>query len=371
MDEHFATGSHRSRTESPLDERDRSKHLLSAARILVVDDDPEEVAVLKAMLRHAGFAYVSSLTDACQFEWRFHAAPPDLLILDLQMPQRDAFAILELLRPWIAADHLPVLVMTEDPSVEVRRRALALGARDFVTKPLHINDVTLRVRNMLETRLLYLDLRKQNWDLIDAVFGRTKELEDTHIEMLERLAIAAEYRDDSTGQHTRRVGEFAARLAMTLDLPDAEVRLIRRAAPLHDVGKVGIPDALLLKPGRLTPEERRVMQSHTIIGAHILSGSDSPLMQMAEAIAMSHHERWDGHGYPARRAGDAIPLAARIVAVADAFDALTSDRPYRAARSATESLEELRRHRGRQFDPLIIDVLDERDLRARGLGLGA
>ncbi len=362
MPEHFGTGpgSHHSRTDRPLDERDRSRRLLSTARILVVDDDPEEVAVLKAMLRNAGFAYVSSLTDPRQFEWRFHAAPPDLLILDLQMPHRDGFELLELLRPWIAADQLPVLITTEDPSVDVRRQAFALGARDFVTKPLHSSDVSLRVRNMLETRLLYLDLRKQNWDLIDAVFGRTQELEDSHIEMLERLAIAAEYRDDSTGQHTKRVGEFAARLAGRLGLSESDVRLIRRAAPLHDVGKVGIPDALLLKPAGLTTEERRVMQSHTIIGAHILSGSDAPLLQMAETIALSHHERWDGDGYPSRTAGEAIPLAARVVAVADTFDALTNDRPYRPARSLTESLEEIRRHRGRQFDPKIIDVLDER-----------
>lgn len=312
------------------------------------------------MLRQAGFAYVSGLRDAREFEWRFHAAPPDLLILDLQMPERDGFTVLELLQPWIASDQLPVLVMTEDSSIEVRRQALALGARDFVTKPLHINDVTLRVRNMLETRLLYLDLRKQNWDLIDTVFGRTKELEDSHIEMLERLAIAAEYRDDSTGQHTKRVGDVAARLAVLLGLPDDEVRLIRRAAPLHDVGKVGIPDALLLKPAVLTPQERRIMQSHTVIGAHILAGSEAPLLQMAERIALCHHERWDGRGYPSGKAGEDIPLAARIVSVADAFDALTNDRPYRAARSLTESLTEIHRHRGTQFDPRIVDVLDEK-----------
>jgi putative two-component system response regulator len=333
---------------------------LSAARILVVDDDPEEVAVLKAMLRNAGFAYVSSITDPRQFEWRFHGAPPDLLILDLQMPHRDGFEILELLRPWISTEQLPVLATTDDGSVEVRRRAFALGARDFVSKPLHSSDVAPRVRNLLETRLLYLDLREQNWDLSETVFGRTQELEDSHIEMLERLAIAAEYRDDSTGQHTRRVGELAGRLAGLLGLADSEVRLIRRAAPLHDVGKVGIPDALLLKPSRLTPEERRIMQSHTVIGAHILSGSSAPLLQMAETIALSHHERWDGTGYPSRLAGEAVPLAARIVAVADAFDALTNDRPYRPARSLRESLEELRRHRGTQFDPRVIDVLDEK-----------
>lgn len=213
---------------------------------------------------------------------------------------------------------------------------------------------------MLETRLLDLDLRKQNWDLIDAVFGRTRELADSHLEMLQRLAIAAEYRDDSTGQHTRRVGEFAARMATALGLPGEEIRLIRRAAPLHDVGKVGVPDALLLKPTGLTAEERAVMQSHTVIGGHILSGSTAPLLQMAESIALSHHERWDGAGYPAHLAGDDIPLAARIVCVADAFDALTNDRPYRLARSLTESLTEIRRHRGRQFDPRIVDVVDAR-----------
>lgn len=363
MSEHYDSGPRRPRGDGPHDERARSQRLLSSARILVVDDDAEEVALLKAMLRNAGFAYVSGLTDPRQFEWRFHAAPPDLLILDLQMPDRDGFAILELLRPWIAADHLPVLIMTDDPSMDVRRRALELGARDFIAKPLHSTNVTLRVRNMLETRLLYLDLRKQNWDLIDAVFGRTRELEDSHLEMLQRLAIAAEYRDDSTGQHTRRVGDCAARLAAALGLPDEHVRLIRRAAPLHDVGKVGIPDALLLKPTGLTAEERAIMQSHTVIGGHILSGSVVPLLQMVESIALSHHERWDGAGYPAHLAGEDIPLAARIVAVADAFDALTNDRPYRPARSLTESLQEIRRHRGRQFDPRIVDAVDEQLVR--------
>jgi putative two-component system response regulator len=184
---------------------------------------------------------------------------------------------------------------------------------------------------------------------------RTRELEAAQIEIIERLARAAEFRDDNTGQHTERVGQMAALLARELGLPDAQVSLIRRAAPLHDVGKIGIPDSILLKLGKLTPAEFELVKTHTTIGARILSGSRFALLRLAEEIAFSHHEQWDGRGY-AGLAGDQIPLAGRIVTVADVFDALTQKRPYKAAWPVEEAIAEIERQRGRQFDPDVVDA---------------
>jgi putative two-component system response regulator len=331
--------------------------LRAAAHILVIDDEEANLRLVRGMLRHAGYRFVTLLKDARELEERILATPPDLVILDLHMPHRDGFSAIEALQPWIVSEHLPVLVVSGDGSSEARHRALSLGARDYLTKPFDLTEMTLRVRNQLETRLLYQDVRKQNRALVETIHGRTEELEHTRLEMLERLATAAEYRDDDTSRHTVRVGSMSARIAQTLGLSDIEVQLIRRAAPLHDVGKIGIPDALLRKASPLTADEMAVMQTHTVIGASILSGSNAPLLRMAEVIALSHHERWDGGGYPHRVAGDRIPLAGRIVAVADAFDAVTNDRPYRKAQPVAAGLQEIVRHRGTQFDPLVVDAL--------------
>ena len=188
--------------------------------------------------------------------------------------------------------------------------------------------------------------------LEEKVRERTWELEEAQIEILERLALAAEYRDDDTGAHTQRVGRLSAMLGRALGMSDVDVELIRRAAPLHDVGKIGIPDAILLKPGPLTDEEYEVMKTHTVIGARILSGNTSPHLQLAEEIALTHHERWNGTGY-AGLGGEDIPLPGRIVAVVDVFDALTHDRPYKEAAPVPLALEEIRRQSGRHFDPPI------------------
>jgi putative two-component system response regulator len=332
--------------------------LRTGAQILVIDDEEMNLRLIRGMLRHAGYHYVTTLTDARVLERQIELQPPDLVLVDLHMPHRDGFAVIEALQPWIFDEHLPVLVVSGDGSTEARHRALSLGARDYLTKPFDLTEMTLRVRNQLETRLLYQHVRKQNRTLLEAIHGRTQELEHTRIEMLERLAIAAEYRDDDTSRHTERVGSMSARLATVLGLPPAEVQLIRRASALHDVGKIGIPDALLRKTTGLTGEEMAVMQTHTVIGGSILQGSDAPLLQLAEVIALSHHERWDGGGYPHGRAGNDIPLAGRIVAVADAFDALTNDRPYRRAKSVDEGMREIMRNRGTQFDTTIVDALE-------------
>ncbi|HEY7076978.1 MAG TPA: HD domain-containing phosphohydrolase, partial [Solirubrobacteraceae bacterium] len=185
---------------------------------------------------------------------------------------------------------------------------------------------------------------------------RTEALRDAQLETLERLAQAAEFRDAGTGAHVSRIGALAERVARRLGLPDEDCELLRHATPLHDVGKVGVPDRILLKPGALEPDEWLVMQSHTLIGARILAGSESPVVQLAEEIALTHHERWDGGGYPNRLRGEQIPLSGRICAVVDVFDALRSERPYKPAWSLEDTLEELRRQRARHFDPRVLDA---------------
>jgi putative two-component system response regulator len=274
------------------------------------------------------------------------------------MPQLDGFAVLDILSALINQERLPVLVVTGDLSRDVRQQALQRGAKDFVTKPFDTIEVLLRVRNLLESRMLFQDLRKQNRTLLESATGRKRELESTRIEMIERLALAAEYRDEETNEHNQRVGALSGRLAEAIGWTQEDAGLLRRAAAMHDIGKIGIPDALLRKPGALTESEQRVMRTHTSIGARILGGSHVPLLQLAETVAMSHHERWDGSGYPRGLRQYEIPLAGRIVAVVDAFDAMTNDRPYRAARPIAAALSVLREHAGRHYEPRLVDALE-------------
>jgi len=256
------------------------------------------------------------------------------------------------------------LMLTGDDTPEAKREALSRGAKDFLNKPFHSDEVLLRIGTLLETRFLYLQIQSQNQILEAKVRDRTRELEAAQIEIIERLARAAEFRDDNTGQHTERVGQMAALIAGQIGLSDTQVSLIRRAAPLHDVGKIGIPDSVLLKLGKLTPEEFGLVKTHTSIGARILSGSRFTILRLAEEIAYNHHERWDGDGYNGASGSD-IPLAGRIVAVADVFDALTQKRPYKAAWPVNEAIAEIDRQRGRQFDPALVDaflrVIEQRE----------
>ena len=279
---------------------------------------------------------------------------PDLILLDLHMPHMDGLAVMDRLNEIAEASYLPILMLTGDIAPEARREALSRGAKDFVNKPFDSDEVLLRIRTLLETRFLYLQIQSHNQMLEAKVRERTRELEAAQIEIIERLARAAEFRDDNTGQHTERVGQMAALIARQLGLPDGQVALIRRAAPLHDVGKIGVPDTILLKLGRLTDDEFAIVRTHTSIGARILSGSRFPILRLAEEIAFNHHERWDGEGY-AGISRDAIPLAGRIVAVADVFDALTQKRPYKSAWPVDEAVSEIDRQRGRQFDPVLVD----------------
>ena len=344
----------------------------AAARILVVDDEESNVRTVARVLRAGGYEHVSTTTDATELLALYHRAHPDLILLDLHMPKRDGLALLEELRGAAGPQsYLPVLVITGDTSAEARRRALLAGAKDFVTKPFEVDELLLRIRNLLETRRLHREIVSQNQLLERRVTERTAELEGAYLDTLERLAIAAEFRDDETGRHTERVGETAALLGAALGMSDDDVFLVRRAAPLHDVGKIGIPDAILRKPGSLTAEEWEVMRTHTTIGAQILSGGRSHVVRLAEEIALTHHEHWDGEGYPRGLRGDGIPLVGRLVMVADVFDALTSDRVYRKAWPSEQVLAYIRQYSGKRFDPRITAVLERNEVRHTLLAIRA
>ncbi len=327
----------------------------TGARILIVDDEPANVLLLQRILQNAGFTAVETLTDSREVLGFCGDSAPDIILLDLMMPHISGFEVMESLAPFVEREiYLPILVLTADVAPATRLRALTGGARDFLTKPFDHTEAVLRVKNLLETRRLYKKLQTQNVELEARVRERTRDLEHSQIEILERLARAAELRDDDTGQHTQRVGRMAAQLAAALKMDAAGVELIQRAALLHDVGKIGISDLILLKPGKLTPEEFEIIKTHTTIGATLLAEGHSPFVHMAQSIALTHHERWDGSGYPGKLAGDAIPLEGRILSVVDVFDALTNERPYKKAWPREEALAEIEKQAGRQFDPQVV-----------------
>ncbi len=331
-------------------------------RILVVDDEPANVKLLELLLTTWGYTQVRTVSESVTVPDVFSSWRPDLLMLDLSMPVLDGFDILEILS---ATNHgplrVPVLVLTADVTTETRRRALAEGATDFVTKPFDFDEVRLRVANLLESRCLAVQLAREKEHLELRVRARTLDLEHSRLEILNRLAMATEYHDDESLEHTRRVGTAAGQLAELLGLAAQEVREIRLAGALHDVGKVALPHALLAKPGRLTPLEFETVKTHTTVGSRLLRGSTSSLLDRAEVIARTHHERWDGRGYPARLAGEDIPMSGRLVAIADMFDTLTHERPYRAAMSVDAAVAEIRSHSGRAFDPSAVRAFEALD----------
>jgi len=327
-----------------------------------VDDEESNLLLLRRILERAGYTRVDVTTDASRVPEMFVEIQPDLVLLDLHMPGMDGFELMEQLRPLTGdGSDVPFLVLTADATDETKRRALSMGARDFLTKPLDRIELLLRVRNLLQVKQLQDRLSEHNAHLEDEVADRTRDLDRARLEMLEHLALAGEFRDDATQEHAWRIGGICALLVLALGLADREAVLIERAAPLHDLGKIGIPDVILLKPGKLTDEEFEAIKTHARIGAEILAGSRSPLLRLAERIALTHHERWDGRGYPCGLCGEEIPLGGRIVAVADVFDALTHERPYKQAWPVDEAVAEILRQAGKQFDPGVVDAFSTLD----------
>src|SRR6056297_3111259 len=313
--------------------------------ILVIDDEEANLVVLRSILTRAGYRNVHTLNDPVGAVERFREVRPDLVVTDFHMPVMDGLEVLRALRP-LMPGYLPVLMLTADERPDLRERALASGVRDFLTKPVRGAEVLLRIHNLLEARSFHLRLQNENDRLELLVRERT-------------LALVAEYRDDQAGRHVWRVARGAELVAARLGVDPAWRALLVRAARLHDVGKIAVPDGILLKPGRLTPQELAVVRTHPAVGHRLLTGGDAPLLRLAASVALTHHERWDGGGYPAGLAGEAIPLEGRVVAAVDAFDVMTYHRSHQAARPPAAAMAELEAQAGTQFDPQVVAAVRE------------
>jgi putative two-component system response regulator len=329
---------------------------IKASRILIVDDNPANVELLVIMLENDGYSNIHSTTDSRQVIGMLTEAEHDILLLDIRMPHLDGIAVLNLLANLSRDDFLPVLVLTAQTDQETRKAALAAGAKDFITKPFLQWEVLQRIHNMLLTRLYYKGQRQRADLLEDEVRARTREIQDTQLEIIRRLGQAADFRDNETGAHVVRVSHYSHILALAAGLSASFAEAILVASPMHDVGKIGIPDNILLKPGKLTPEEFTTMKRHSGLGFKLLSNHPSELMQLGASIALHHHEKWDGSGYPRKLVGEATPIEGRIVALADVFDALTSARPYKEPWPVEKAADLIREQSGLHFDPALAEL---------------
>jgi len=337
-------------------------------RILVADDD-EMIRTLHAEFIR-GFGYeVETAADGIEAIAKIGLGV-DLVLTDAHMPNMDGFEVARRIRETRAPDELPVVMVTSLEAREDRLRAYESGINDFINKPVDHTELRLRLKWLLELKYAQDQLRRSKETLESTVELRTRELRHAleevtraqravqagHLDTIRRLTLAAEYKDHDTAGHIERIGRYSEVLGLAMHLQPSTVDLLLHAAPMHDVGKLGIPDSILLKPGPLDAEERAIMNTHTTIGGQILSGSTSPVIQMGERVALTHHEKWDGTGYPSGIGGDEIPLEARICSVVDFFDALTMDRPYRKAVPNDEVVEMIIGERGTSFDPGVVEV---------------
>lgn len=339
-------------------------------KLLLVDDEPINLRVLQRQLESCGYRHFVSTSDPREVLPLIRQEQPDLVLLDIVMPYMSGLEVLAKLREQRAMEFLPVLILTASADDATKARALDLGVMDFLSKPVDTSELAPRVRNALLIKAHQDRLARHAEELERVVQQRTQELLDAQRELVHCLARAGEYRDHETGNHTMRVGLFAGAIARQLGLAPDHVELLEQAALLHDVGKIGISDLILLKPGRLTVEEFSLMKKHCEYGRDIIQprnfGLDrrrrrqksSPLMEMAARIAMTHHEWWNGQGYPRGLMGEEIPLEGRITALADVFDALSSPRPYKPAYPPERCLQTMSRNRGTQFDPQAFDAFE-------------
>ncbi|WP_321355348.1 HD domain-containing phosphohydrolase [Pseudomonas extremaustralis] len=326
-------------------------------RIVIIDDVAANLRLLESSLKAFGLREVKSFADSATGLAWLKEQPWDLLLLDLDMPAPDGF---EILRQLSGRDRSrsPVIILTALSEPQSRRLGLELGANDYLTKPLDLPELILRMRNALRLSHATGQLQDLNKELEQRVLERTLQLQDSFCAMLRALSRAACYRDDETGDHVLRIGKTACLMAEAIGMPQRWCDLILMAAPMHDLGKIGIPDRILLKEGALTPEERQQMMEHPSIGHAILKDEHSTdLTDMAAEIAYNHHEKWEGGGYPRGLSGEAIPLSARIVALCDVYDALRMDRPYKRAWSPERAQAYILEQSGRHFDPKLVTIM--------------
>ena len=322
--------------------------------VLIIDDSDINLTLIKALVIKLGecnpvlFAHPVKALDWCREN------TPDLVIVDYMMPDMDGLQFIGGFRALPGHADVPVLMVTANDQKDVRYQALLGGANDFLTKPIDRVEFSARARNMLSLRMgqKYLADRAEHLEVL--VEERTREIRDREKELIFRMSRAAEFRDPETGAHIQRMAHYSQLIARELGLDEATQKLILEAAPMHYVGKIGIPDQILLKPGKLTPEEFAVMKDHARLGYELLKGSGSEILRAGAEVAISHHEKYDGSGYPKGLKGNEIPIFGRIVAVADVFDALTSERPYKKAWSLDDAKKFLEEGQGSHFDPLCV-----------------
>ena len=304
-------------------------------RILIVDDEPANLKVMREVLGNQyRMSFAKSGAAALAL---LEKEQPKLILLDIMMPDMNGFEVCEILKSTPALSHIPIIFVTALGDESDEFKGFELGAVDYITKPISPAIVRARVKTHLS--------------LVQA-----EQLKQAHVDLVHRLGRAAEYKDTDTGEHIARMSQYSKLLALEFGMGEQQAELLRQAAPMHDVGKIGIPDAILLKPGRLTPDEFDHMKQHAAIGAQILANSSSALLQLAHKLAIEHHEKWDGSGYPNGLKGEQISVEGRIVAIADVFDALTSKRPYKEAWGVEEALEHMQAQAGKHFDPHLINL---------------
>lgn len=334
------------------------------SKILVVDDEPHNIMLLEGILVKLGHDVIGAENAVVALEKLDRSF--DLVLSDVMMPVMDGFEFVNKIRENSETHDIPVIMVTTLSRKDDRLKAVEIGVNDFITKPIDIVELRVRIESMLRQKALQDEIKSFQVDLHEMVESRTLELrkalsklDDAHMETIHHLCAAAEYKDEETATHLIRMAEYSRILAEKSGLDKKTVSLIHTSSPMHDIGKIGIPDSILLKPGKLTAEEWDVMKSHAFIGGKILSMGTSDYINMGAIIALSHHEKWDGSGYPSGLSGEDIPLPGRICAIADVFDALTSKRPYKEAFSVEKSLDIMKAGRGPHFEPRLMDVFFE------------
>jgi len=319
--------------------------------VLIVDDTPENIDVMSGILR-SEYKVKAALSGQKALKITQGSPQPDLILLDVMMPEMDGYEVCRALKGNPQTKHIPIIFVTAKDSESDEAFGLDLGAVDYITKPISPSIVQARVKT-------HLSLYDQSRHLEQTVKSRTKDLIQTQLQIIQRLGRAAEFKDNETGLHVIRMSHYSRLIAESLDLPESYSDLIFKAAPMHDVGKIGIPDSALLKPGKLDEKEWELMQQHPQFGADIIGSHDSELLKEAQTIALAHHEKWDGSGYPNGISGKDIPLSARIIAIADVFDALTTARPYKKAWPVEDAVKFIDEESGKHFDPELVTIFHE------------
>ena len=330
------------------------------AKILIADDEERVLCTLSDLLIKQGYKVIPA-RNGIEAVQKTTEDSPDVILLDLHMPEMNGFEVIKQLKAERSTKIIPIVIITGSDDLDLRVQALQLGADEFIVKPPHMAELSARVRSLLKVKAYNDYMRYYQTILEEEVAKRTKQLKDANeklkrasLDTIYRLSRAAEYKDEDTSVHLQRISNYAATIARASGMDSEKAEALLYASPMHDIGKLGIPDRILLKPGKLTAEEWNIMKQHTVFGSQILENSDSDFISLGKIIALTHHEKWDGSGYPQGLKGKEIPIEGRITAIADVFDAVTSKRPYKEAFPETEAFQIIEEGKGDHFDPELV-----------------